>query len=72
MAPEEVCDTDMLVIARWQGRSLAVPLSQLTPVADDEATIAAVGDWITAIPSEPDTTVYLTARPETLPHKAAG
>jgi hypothetical protein len=32
---------DMLVLVRWQGRKLAVTLSQLTVVAPDEAT----GDW---------------------------
>ena len=36
---------DMLVLVRWQGRKLAVPLSQLTTVAPDEATEEAIGDW---------------------------
>jgi hypothetical protein len=30
MAPEDVCSADMLVLIRWQGRTMAVPLSQLS------------------------------------------
>jgi hypothetical protein len=45
MAPEDACMNDMLVLVRWQGRKLAVPLSQLTAVAPDEATEEAIGDW---------------------------
>jgi hypothetical protein len=45
MAPEDACMKDMLVLVRWQGRKLAVPLSQLTAVAPDEATEEAIGDW---------------------------
>lgn len=29
MAPEEACSSDMLVLIKWQGRTMAVPLSQL-------------------------------------------
>ena len=29
MAPEEACVSDMLVLIQWQGRTMAVPLSQL-------------------------------------------
>ena len=29
MAPEEACASDMLVLIQWQGRTMAVPLSQL-------------------------------------------
>src|SRR5262250_2320248 len=29
MAPEDACSADMLVLIRWQGRTMAVPLSQL-------------------------------------------
>ena len=32
MAPEEACSADMLVLIRWQGRRMAVPLSQLAAV----------------------------------------
>ena len=42
----------MLVLIRWQGRNLAVPLSQLTPIGVDETTAGvdettaeAVSDW---------------------------
>jgi Calcium binding len=45
MAPEEDCEHDMLVDVQWQGRSLAVPLSQLEGVAVDKATQEAIGDW---------------------------
>lgn len=29
MAPEEACASDMLVLIKWQSRTMAVPLSQL-------------------------------------------
>ncbi len=45
MAPEEECESEMFVRVRWCGRSLAVPLSQLEPLAADPATKEAVGDW---------------------------
>jgi hypothetical protein len=45
MAPEDACSSDMLVLIRWQGRNLAVPLSQLTPTDTDETTAEAVSDW---------------------------
>lgn len=45
MAPEDACMKDMLVTTRWQGRKLAVPLSQLTPIDPDDSTDEAVGDW---------------------------
>lgn len=45
MAPDEACSTDMLVMVRWQGRKLAVPLAQLTPIDPDESTEEAIGDW---------------------------
>ena len=45
MAPEDVCSADMLVLIRWHGRVMAVPLSQLTPIDPDEATTEAIGDW---------------------------
>lgn len=45
MAPDDVCEHDMLVLVCWQGRKLAVPLSQLTAVAPDESTDEAIGDW---------------------------
>ncbi len=45
MAPEEACETDMLVWVRWPKRKLAVPLSQLAPLINDKATNEAVADW---------------------------
>jgi len=45
MAPEDACSTDMLVLIRWHGRNVAVPLSQLTPLDADESTVEAIGDW---------------------------
>lgn len=45
MAPDDVCAHDMLVPVRWQGRKVAVPLSQLTAVDPHESTDEAIGDW---------------------------
>ena len=45
MAPEEACSVDMLVLIRWQGRSMAVPLSQLLPIKGNKATNEAIADW---------------------------
>jgi hypothetical protein len=45
MAPEDACSADILVMIRWQGRKMAVPLSQLTAVNVDQATVQAIGDW---------------------------
>jgi hypothetical protein len=45
MAPEDVCTSDMLVLIRWHGRNVVVPLSQLTPIHGDESTTEAIGDW---------------------------
>ena len=45
MAPDEACEHDMLVLARWQGRKMAVPLAQLNAVDPDESTAEAIGDW---------------------------
>jgi hypothetical protein len=45
MAPDDVCEHDMLVLVRWQGRKMAVPLSQLAAVNPDESTDEAIGDW---------------------------
>lgn len=45
MAPEDVCERDMLAQIRWQGRKLAVPLAQLAPSNPDDATAEAIGDW---------------------------
>jgi hypothetical protein len=45
MATEDACDHDMLVQIRWQGRKMAVPLSQLEAINPDESTEEAIGDW---------------------------
>ncbi|HXB70918.1 MAG TPA: calcium-binding protein [Candidatus Acidoferrales bacterium] len=45
MAPEDVCSAGMLVLIRWQGRKMAVPLSQLIAIDADESTAQALGDW---------------------------
>jgi hypothetical protein len=45
MASEGDCEREMFVVIRWSGRNLGVPLSQLAPVATDDATQRAAGDW---------------------------
>jgi hypothetical protein len=45
MAPEDACSADMLVLIRWQGRKMAVPLSQLAVIDPDQSTAEAIGDW---------------------------
>jgi hypothetical protein len=45
MAVEDACEHDMLVQIRWQGRNMAVPLSQLVAIDPDESTVEAIGDW---------------------------
>jgi hypothetical protein len=45
MAPEDSCSADMLVLIRWQGRTMAVPLSQLIAIDPDQSTAEAIGDW---------------------------
>ena len=45
MAPDNLCEHDMLVLIRWQGRNLAVPLAQLTADNPDTSTAEAIGDW---------------------------
>jgi len=45
MAAEDFCAHDMLVQIRWQGRKMAVPLSQLAAIDPDESTEEAIGDW---------------------------
>jgi hypothetical protein len=35
----------MLVLIRWQGRQLAVPLSQLEAIDAEESTMEAPADW---------------------------
>jgi hypothetical protein len=45
LAPEDVCTVEMLVMIRWHGRAMAVPLSQLAPDDVDDSTAEAIADW---------------------------
>jgi hypothetical protein len=46
MASEEECQHEMFVEMRWDGRTLAIPLSQLKPIAEtDKDTREAIEDW---------------------------
>jgi hypothetical protein len=45
MAPEDACSGGMLALIRWQGRNVAVPLSQLVALNAEESTIEAITDW---------------------------
>ena len=45
MAPEDACSAHMLVLIRWHGRTMAVPLSQLVAIDPDQAAAEAIGDW---------------------------
>jgi hypothetical protein len=45
LAKEEACESDMLVQIQWQGRKMAVPLSQLAALHPDESTAEAISDW---------------------------
>jgi hypothetical protein len=45
MAPEEECEHEMFVQIRREKEGLAVPLTQLMPVAADEETVQAIKDW---------------------------
>ena len=45
LAPEDTCSSDMLVMIRWQGGNMAVPLSQLKAARVDDSTRQAIEDW---------------------------
>lgn len=45
LAPEDSCAHDMLVLIRWHGRNVAVPLSQLLAISADHSTVQAIADW---------------------------
>jgi len=45
MAPEEDCESDMLVIIEWCERTLGVPLAQLEGTNVDKETKQAIADW---------------------------
>ena len=45
MGPAEECEREMFVLISWEGRTLAVPLSQLEVIQADKPTRQAVADW---------------------------
>jgi hypothetical protein len=45
LAPEEDCEADIVVLARWNDRPLGVPLKQLEPQRVDAGTAEAIADW---------------------------
>jgi hypothetical protein len=45
LAPEGACTGHMLVLIRWHDRKIAIPLSQLTAIDENESTDQAVADW---------------------------
>lgn len=46
MAPEDECMKELFVEINWQGKQLAVPLSQLEAIEEpDEETQEAIEDW---------------------------
>lgn len=46
MAPEDECQHEMFVETCWERRTLAIPLSQLKPIADaDKCTRESIEDW---------------------------
>ena len=45
MAPEKECEHEMFVMIRWEKDGLAVPLSQLRPIAAEARNKQAVEDW---------------------------
>ncbi|GHO79917.1 calcium-binding protein [Ktedonobacter sp. SOSP1-85] len=45
MAPDEVCEHDMLVSIQWNRRQFAVPLMQLAGIQVEEETRQAIEDW---------------------------
>lgn len=45
LAPEDDCMREIVVLAKWQGRKLGLPLSQLEPLKAAAKTREAVKDW---------------------------
>ena len=45
MPPESECRCEMFVSVEWEGRELAVPLSQLQAIRSDAETKEAIADW---------------------------
>jgi hypothetical protein len=50
LAPEEDCMSEIIVITKYHGRALGVPLAQLRPRKVDAATKEAIEDWHYWIP----------------------
>ena len=56
MAPEEACASDMVVLIKWQGRTMGVPLSQLQAVKANQPTnpsLTGITGWPKATVSNP-------------------
>ncbi len=45
LAPDKECEHEIFVEIKWDKHGLAVPLSQLRPIAVDDETMQAVEDW---------------------------
>src|SRR5579863_6892498 len=45
LAPEDDCMSEIVVLTKWHGRALGVPLAQLRPDNGDAATKEAIEDW---------------------------
>ncbi len=45
LAPEQDCMSEIIVITKYHGRALGVPLAQLRPRKVDAATKEAIEDW---------------------------
>jgi hypothetical protein len=45
LAPEEVCEREIMVLIRWNADALTVPLAQLNCVAVEEETQQGIEDW---------------------------
>ncbi len=45
LAPETDCMSEIIVLTKWQGRALGVPLAQLRPRTVDAATKQGIEDW---------------------------
>jgi len=45
LASEADCEHDMVVLIRWNGGVLGIPLSQLSGISIDEETQQAIEDW---------------------------
>lgn len=46
LAPEDNCMSEIIVLSKWHGRTLGIPLAQLRPLNVDAATKEAIEDWL--------------------------